>query len=383
MRIKNGNGVLLPWIGLFVAVSLASVPSEVLADENRLPGEIPFANVKGERPHYLRLLSGKLFRVRRSENKIFLSESSSDEGKTWQRGGRVNPFTLGGKLRDVAIQIQSGRYKGRILVPFYLGMYGDHPDYTVYGRGGYGTWKGKKIIFETHTHIPEMSGTYVCYSDDEGKTWKSCVKKARGFLMGYFKDGHMGHMTCEEPVLAELKDGRLLCFMRSTCGRILKSYSEDGGEHWMKVLATDIAMSNSPCSLKRIPGRDDLVLVWNPMSAAEIRKGFRRGRLSIAISKDDGQTWENVKTLALSPGVEDRAWVEPPPLQAMVRGPSGRDKSMCEIPDGYTQYHYSNVFFSKDKIFINYNTVNPLTGVAGAVQWRVFPITWLYEPRKE
>ena len=27
---------------------------------------------------------------------------------------------------------------------------------------------------------------------------------------GYFKDGHMGHVTCEEPVVAELKDEYIL-----------------------------------------------------------------------------------------------------------------------------------------------------------------------------
>ena len=93
-------------------------------------------------------------------------------------------------------------------------------------------------------------GLRAILSSDEGQTWKSCIEDGwHGFMVGYLNDGHMGHLTCEEPVIAELKDGRILCFMRSTCGRILKSYSEDGGEHWMKVQATDIAMSNSPCAL--------------------------------------------------------------------------------------------------------------------------------------
>ncbi|MCH2597025.1 MAG: exo-alpha-sialidase, partial [Pirellulales bacterium] len=105
------------------------------------------------------------------------------------------------------------------------------------------------------------------------------------------KDGHMAHKTCEEPVVVELKDRRLLSYISSTCGRIIKSYSEDGGEHWMKVQPTDIAMSNSPCAMKSLPGTGDLVLVWNMMSADEICQGSRRGRLCIAISKDDGDTW--------------------------------------------------------------------------------------------
>ena len=374
MISRNCFGTSLSWIGLSLSVALTCAAGGALAAEKLPPGEVPFENVQDERPHYLRLSSGKLLRVAGNH-----SQTSADEGETWQQGGRVNPFTIGWKLDDVAIQLQSGEHQGRIVVPYYLGMYPDHPDYTPTEQGGYAIFKGELILLETHTHIPEMSGSFVCYSDDEGQTWQSCVNKsARGFMMGYFKDGHMGHMTCEEPVVAELKDGRLLCYMRSTSGRILKSYSEDGGEHWMKVQTTDIAMSNSPCSLKRLPETGDLVLVWNQMSADEIRKGYRRGRLSIAISRDDGETWENVKTLELSPGIEPQTWVEPPPLQAMVRGPSGRENPMSELPDGFTHYHYSSVFISDDKIFIRYS-VNPQEG-PGEVRWRVFPISWLYEP---
>ena len=36
------------------------------------------------------------------------------------------------------------------------------------------------------------------------------------------------------------------------------------------------------------------------------------------------------------------------------------------------------LFDSKGKIFVKYQ-VNPLAG-GGKVRWRVFPISWLYEP---
>jgi hypothetical protein len=321
-----------------------------VGDEQLPKGEQPFADVEAERPNHLRLLSGKLYRERADH-----SETSTDEGETWQRGGRIKPFKLGSKLNDVAVQLRSGTYRGRIVVPFYIGMYGNHPDYTTTGRGGYAIWKGKKILLETHTHIPEISGSFVCYSDDKGQTWLSCVSDSgRGFMMGYFKDGHVGHLTCEEPVVAELKDGRLLCFMRSTCGRILKSYSSDGGETWTKVELTDVAMSNSPCMLKRLPKTGDLVMVWNQMSAEEIRRGYRRGRLSLAISRDDGQSWVNRSTLELSPGLKPATHVEVPPLQAMVRGASGPDTVMSELPDGFTHFHYPNVS-ELSQIFVRLN----------------------------
>ncbi|MFH0963487.1 MAG: sialidase family protein [Planctomycetota bacterium] len=354
-------------VPLLVVLLLPLLKLSTLAEDKLATGELAFANVQNERPMYLRLVSGKLFRVSGE-----CSETSSDDGASWVRGGRINPYGIGGALSDSEIQLQSGTWKGRILVPYYLEMDGDHPDYSREQRGGYAVWKGEKILLETHTHVPEMAGSFMCYSDNEGATWNV----SKGFLMGYFEDGRLGHWSCEEPVVAELKDGRVVCFMRSTCGRILKSCSSDGGVYWTKVKATDLAMSNSPCALARIPATGDLVLVWNRMSADEIRRGYRRGRLSIAISKDDAQTWENIRTLELSPGIEDLTRVEPPDLTAMVRGSSGPDAPLGEVPDGFTHFHYPNVYFSDNKIFIKY-LVSTLDGKSG-YRWRVFPISWLY-----
>jgi len=335
-------------------------------------GEQPFKDVERyERPHDFRLLSGKLFRI---EDKNYAA--TSEDGKTWTRLGRINPYNIGQCLDAVEIQIQNGPHKGRIVIPYYLEMDGDHPDYTRDQRGGYAIWRGETICLETHTHVPELAGSFMCYSDDEGLTWQT----SRGFLMGYFDDGHLGHWTCEEPVVAELKDGRLLCFMRSTCGCILKSYSSDGGESWTKVETTDLAMSNSPCALCRIPTTGDLLLVWNQMSAEEICRGHRRSRLSLAISEDDGQTWGRLRTLELGPGVEDVEWVEPPAeLTAMIRGGSGPDEILSEIPDGFRHHHYASIFASEDDITIGYIISFPAGGEKAWYRWRKFSISQLYE----
>ena len=343
------------------------------SEEKNLPsGEQPFKDVeKYERPQYLRLLSGKFFRIE-DEN---CAATSDDGGKTWTQGGRINPYNIGAHLNDVEIQIHNGPHRGRLVIPHYLGMHGDHPDYTREQRGGYAVWRGGKIRLETHTHVPELAGSFMCYSDDEGLTWRT----SRGFLMGYFNDGHLGHWTCEEPVVAELKDGRLLCFMRSTCGCILKSYSSDGGETWTKVETTTLAMSNSPCALRRVPSTGDLVLVWNRMSPEEIRCGYRRGRLSLAVSKDDGRTWQGVRNLELSAGLEDVESVRAPAeLTPMVRGGSGPDDILSELPDDFTHYHYAGIFFSGDKIVIGY-FVSPPGGEGGCYRRREFPVSQLYE----
>jgi len=381
MRV-NRFGAATTWIGLCVATLLtafqghAAFGQQQLSASERRDQFTKEEEFKGEVPPRLRLLSGKLFRTGGSA-------VSSDDGKTWTEGGR--PHEIGVDLTSVyaqslpesEIQLQAGPHKGRILVPWYAEMDGDHPDYTREQRGGYAIWKGQKLLLETHTHVPEMGGCFVCYSDDEGKTWQ----KSKGLMMGYFEDGTLGCWSCEEPQIAELKDGRVLCFMRSQCGRILKSYSSDGGERWTKVEATDLPMSNSPCALARLPKTGDLVLVWNQVSGPEICKGYRRGRLSMAISKDDGKTWENYKTLELSDGVEDRKRVEPPPLAPMVRGSCGPDEPMGTIADGYTVFDYPQLHLSEEKVFITYG-VQALTGpgkYSGTYRTRVFPVSSLYE----
>ena len=344
------------------------------AEKNSLPaGEQPFKDGPAyERPEPFRLLSGKLFRREEKDYAV----TSDDDGKTWTRGGRINPYHIGQCLRDVDIQIQKGPHKGRLLAPYYLEMDGAHPDYTREQRGGYAIWRGRTIPLETHTHVPEMAGSFICYSDDDGLTWQT----SKGFLMGYFNDGHLGHWSCEEPVVAELKDGRILCFMRSTCGCILKSYSSDGGETWTKVETTDLAMSNSPCALCRLPGTGDLVLVWNPMSADEIRRGYRRGRLSLALSKDDGRTWQGVRALELCPGLEEVECVKPPAeLTPMVRGGSGPDEVLGELPDGFRHCHYPNIFVVEDEIAVGYKVTFPAGEGRIRHRWRRFAISRLYE----
>ena len=62
----------------------------------------------------------------------------------------------------------------------------------------------------------------------------------------------------------------------------------------------------------------------------------------------------------------------------MVRGGSGRDDVLSELPDSFMHFHYPNVYFSRDKVFIVYS-VSPLERKAER-RWRVLPIKWLYEP---
>ena len=138
-----------------------------------------------------------------------------------------------------------------------------------------------------------MEIAFVYYSDDQGQTWSPF--KEYGCLMGWFDfegvvNGNCGVTPCDEPMVAETNDGRVLLFARSTVGRILYSCSRDDGKTWGAVKPTELTSSYSPSRLRRIPQTGDLICVWNQVSHAEIRRGYLRGRLSAAISRDSGAT---------------------------------------------------------------------------------------------
>jgi hypothetical protein len=189
-----------------------------------------------------------------------------------------------------------------------------------------------------------------------------------------------GFTPCGEASIAETKDGRVLYFGRSTVGRIVFSRSQDGGQHWSALRPTALAASNSPPRLRRIPKTGDLLCVWNQVSEVEIRRGFRRGRLSAAISKDGGTTWENFKTLEVSDGLDDVARV---PTGTEVRDVRA-DHEVGKLPKGYTFFHDANVNFAGDRVYLMYSRGGPDLGNAEQLLdkqqqvLRIVPLEWFY-----
>jgi sialidase-1 len=128
----------------------------------------------------------------------------------------------------------------------------------------------------------------VCYlSDDDGKTWRRSKTELEAPAKS--KTG------LQEPGVVELKGGRLMMLCRTDQGCQMRSYSEDGGETWSAVEKTDIASPVSPASVKRIPKTGDLLLVWNDTA------GKVRTPLTVAISKDEGKTWERRRNIEADP----------------------------------------------------------------------------------
>ena len=168
---------------------------------------------------------------------------SSDEGLTWSKPVHINwtgePIA---NQPDAVILTSSGR----IIVPVdvyssrHKGMYPD--------LGAYGTLKGKRVLIEGHTHYPEMDVAFVYYSDDEGQTWS----RSESEIFIWKDNGYGGNWPLTETQVAELRDGRLLLFGRTTLGRIYQSFSEDGGTRWSEPQPTQLASSFSPSRCNRL-----------------------------------------------------------------------------------------------------------------------------------
>ncbi len=155
--------------------------------------------------------------------------------------------------------------------------------------------KSGRLIIPAARHLLKgetkfQRGIALCtLSDDGGKTWhlsKTTLEAPKDISSGL-----------QEPAVLELLDGRILMLNRTSGGAQYRSFSDDQGETWSPVEKTALISPVSPATLERIPGRNDLLLVWNDHSdVGELRKG-KRSPLRAAISKDDGQTWHVTKTL--------------------------------------------------------------------------------------
>ena len=180
---------------------------------------------------------------------------SSDEAKTWSEPVLCIPengyYVLN---NDRAVQLKNGR----IVLPVAMHPPADSPS----------GWAG-------------LAMAYV--SGDAGRTWRrsrTVLEPPAGNRAGL-----------QEPGVVELKDARLMMFIRTTLGSQYLSWSGDGGETWSPARPSEILSPLSPASIKRIPKTGDLLMVWNDHAGIDPALRDKRTPLTVAISRDEGKTW--------------------------------------------------------------------------------------------
>ncbi len=151
---------------------------------------------------------------------------------------------------------------------------------------------GGRILFPTSLHAAPTwaNGKIICYySDDSGTTWNRSQQIA-----------NFDNTVLQEPGIVELENGKMMLFCRTDSGVQYFSFSEDQGETWSPIKPGNIKSPLSPASIERIPDTGDLLLLWNH-NYEKGRDGGKRTPFNLAISKDEGKTWEKIKTVESDP----------------------------------------------------------------------------------
>lgn len=226
--------------------------------------------------------------------RVFVMESR-DDGLTFSAPREITPILAQMRSQFPWTVIAPGpnhgiqMRNGRLVVPIWMAA--GAPD----GKGH-------------RKHAP--SAVTTLYSDDDGRTWK------HGEMVAVNGDAITNP---NETAVAQLPDGRVMLNIRtgSDKHRRVVTTSPDGASHWTKP-RFDEALFDPVCDAGflelKVWGKHYL-LFSNPDSSAlgGSGKSFPRKRLTIRLSKDNGQTWPVAKLV-------DEGWSGYSDLAALSNG---------------------------------------------------------------
>lgn len=209
----------------------------------------------------------------RDNDRVFITHSA-DDGECWAKPREIMKEVKEPEWGWYAtgpghgIQLQRGKYKGRLVIPCDCG-----------DSKGWGNWdqKGRSLVI---------------YSDDHGQTW------TRGSIT------EKGMNECE---VVELTDGSLLLSMRNYRGPKLRAFafSKDGGCTWSSPRHHDqVYCPTCQASIHRYSWQPNIILYSGP-------GGPGRGDLTVRLSYDEGHTWPITKVLEKGPSAYSRSEVLP------------------------------------------------------------------------
>ena len=276
---------------------------------------------------------------------------SEDGGDTWEPPVRISPIGIPSHAyQDTLLRTSSGR----IILPVYIstGQNSGPEDRTPPSQGK--LLRGQWVSTAGHFTDPHFSMIYVCYSDDDGRTWQTNHDGELVILL----DWNASYSYCNEPTVAETEPGRLLMLMRTGLGRLFQAWSDDNGETWTRPQPTSLASSTAPAQIRTIPATGHLLVVWNQENEQEIKRGYNRTRLSSAVSRNGGSVWEYFQNIQ---SMHEETWVEPGPIHPVrpsqyhfhpgMPAPE-REAEYCLPVDFHGRWCYPSVFVMKDRVLV-------------------------------
>jgi len=113
------------------------------------------------------------------------------------------------------------------------------------------------------------------YSDDDGETFYESPEF--GALNVPTRTG------LQEPGIIELEEGHLYCYARTDLGCQYESHSYDYGMSWKPFVPSQFISPASPLSIKKVPGKDIHVAVYNPEPTPKDRPKYGWGRTPLIL----------------------------------------------------------------------------------------------------
>lgn len=181
-------------------------------------------------------------------------------------------------------------------------------------QGGRGPVKNKPIRLADGSVLApaslegEVWDAFVDISRDDCATWEMSsmvpLRRAgidvRAMNRPYDKH-HVYGKGVIQPTLWQDDTGEVHMFLRSTSSRIFRSDSVDGGRTWCTAYDTGLPNNNSGLDLVKM-GNGNLVLVYNPRENYPGMFKGSRTPLSVAVSRDNGVTFEHLTDLETAQG---------------------------------------------------------------------------------
>lgn len=163
-------------------------------------------------------------------------------------------------------------------------------------KGGRGPVKNKPIILSDGSWLAPAStekdgwNAFADRSEDGGETWI----RSENFDMS---DEIFSGKGAIQPTFWESDPGHVHALLRTQSGVMARVDSEDYGRTWSKAYAAGLPNNNSGIDAL---GLEDgkVLLVYNPVS----ENWGPRHPLNLALSRDNGQTWEDLVSLESEEG---------------------------------------------------------------------------------
>lgn len=242
---------------------------------------------------------------------------SSNEGETWTAPKLIQQAPGYFVLNNDRV-IQTAR--GRIIVPLaFHRSRGSDPHSSK-------SWDARAIV------------TWL-YSDDEGANWSESTS--------WWAMPVRSGSGLQEPGIVELADGSLFSWSRTDQGAQYGFRSSDAGKTFSPPEPTEMKSPNGPASIKRLPGSNELLAIYNDHSGKFPFPPKKRNPFVAAISTDGGKTW---------------------PLRKLIEND----------PDGL--YHYTAIHFIGDAMLIGYCAGDSKVGALNRLRIRRITLDWLKQP---